>query len=136
MPSGLPSYNVVNLSDLDQAFESGAVVDLAAIEAKNLLNISGRDKKLPLKVLADGELSKPLVIKAAKFSDAAMEKIQAAGATAEVLPGRQKWTRKAHERAVREMEKKGLNYKAEMAKKKAAAMKRKKAAAAAATPSK
>ena len=50
MPSGLPSYNVVNLSDLDQAFESGAVVDLAAIEAKNLLNISGRDKKLPLKV--------------------------------------------------------------------------------------
>jgi hypothetical protein len=41
---------VVNLSDLDQAFESGAVVDLAAIEAKSLLNISGRDKKLPLKV--------------------------------------------------------------------------------------
>jgi len=131
MPSGLPKYVVVNLDDLDAQFEAGAVVDVAALEDKNMLNISGRDKSLPLKVLGDGQLSKPLVIKAAKFSDMAMEKIQAAGATAELQPTRTKWTRKAHERKVREMEAKGLNYKAEMAKKKAAAVKRKAAAAAA-----
>lgn len=49
-------------------------------------------------VLGEGELSKPLTIKAAKFSSSAAEKIAAAGATAEQVPQRAKWTRRAHER--------------------------------------
>jgi large subunit ribosomal protein L15 len=51
-----------------------------------------------VQVLGDGELSKALTIKAAKFSSSAAEKIAAAGATAESVPQRAKWTRKAHER--------------------------------------
>lgn len=51
-----------------------------------------------VQVLGEGELSKPLTIKAAKFSSSAAEKIAAAGATAEAVPQRSKWTRRAHER--------------------------------------
>jgi hypothetical protein len=51
-----------------------------------------------MQVLGEGELSKPLTIKAAKFSSSASEKIAAAGATAEELPQRAKWTRRAHEK--------------------------------------
>jgi len=133
MSAGLPKYVTVNLSDLDKAFEEGATVDLQSVQAKKLLNISGRDTKLPLKVLGEGGLSKTLTIKAAKFSSSASEKIAAAGATAEEQPQRAKWTRRAHERRVAEMTAKGLDYKKEMAKLKAAkAAAKAKAAAAAA----
>jgi large subunit ribosomal protein L15 len=132
MSAGLPKFVTVNLADLEKSFEAGATVDLAAVQDKKLLNISGRDSKLALKVLGEGELSKPLTIKAAKFSSSASEKISAAGATAEELPQRAKWTRRAHEKRVAEMTAKGLDYKKEMAKLKAArATARAKAAAAA-----
>ena len=44
-------------------------------------------------MLGTGELSKKLVIKAAAFSESAKQKIEAAGATAEELPQKPKWTR-------------------------------------------
>lgn len=44
-----------------------------------------RGRKLPLKVLGDGNLSKPLTIRAAKFTETAKSKIEAAGGTAEVV---------------------------------------------------
>ena len=50
MSAGLPKYNVVNLSDLDKAFEAGTTVTLDALTDKHLLNISGREARLPLKV--------------------------------------------------------------------------------------
>lgn len=50
MGAGLPKYVVVNLSDLEKSFDSGAEVTLDAIREKNILNISGREAKLPLKV--------------------------------------------------------------------------------------
>jgi hypothetical protein len=50
MSAGLPKFVTVNLSDLEKAFEAGATVDLQSVQAKKLLNISGRDTKLPLKV--------------------------------------------------------------------------------------
>jgi hypothetical protein len=50
MAAGLPKYVVVNLSDLDKSFEAGETVNLEAVKAKGLLNISGRDSQLPLKV--------------------------------------------------------------------------------------
>jgi hypothetical protein len=55
-----------------------------------------------VQVLGEGELSKTLTIKAAKFSSSAAEKIAAAGATAESVPQRAKWTRKAHEKVRRQ----------------------------------
>ncbi len=50
MGAGLPKFVTVNLSELEKAFEAGATVDLQSVQAKKLLNISGRDTKLPLKV--------------------------------------------------------------------------------------
>lgn len=41
-----------------------------------------RRKKMPVKILGDGELSQPLVIKAHKFSASARQKIEAAGGKA------------------------------------------------------
>jgi large subunit ribosomal protein L15 len=44
-----------------------------------------RSLKLPIKILADGTLTKALTVKAHKFSAAAAERLQAAGGTAEVI---------------------------------------------------
>lgn len=55
--------------------------------------------RLPLKVLGTGELSKALTVQAAAFSATAKAAIEAAGGKAEVIPGKPKWTRAAHEAA-------------------------------------
>ena len=71
-------YVTINVSDLNR-FEDGAVVDLEA-----LLNARVVRKECDgLKVLGNGELSKKLTVRAAKFSAAAKEKIEAAGGSAE-----------------------------------------------------
>ena len=59
MSAGLPKFVVVNLDDLEKAFDANAEVDIAAIEEKGLLNISGRDAKLGLKVRARGAAAAP-----------------------------------------------------------------------------
>lgn len=67
----------VNLRDLDDRFDSGSEVTLEAMRAKNL----GTRKDVPVKVLAKGEISKPLTIHAHAFSGAARTAIEAAGGT-------------------------------------------------------
>lgn len=74
-------FSVVNLGQLESRFDAGAVVDGAALHASGLV----RNLKLPIKILADGTLTKPLTVKAHKFSAAAVERLQAAGGTAEVI---------------------------------------------------
>lgn len=49
MSAGLPDFVTVNLSDL-KAFSENDTVTLSALQKRNVLNISGRDAKLPLKV--------------------------------------------------------------------------------------
>jgi large subunit ribosomal protein L15 len=71
----------VNLDDLDQRFDSGASVDLAALRAAGLATRKG----VPVKVLGRGELSKPLTVHAHKFSKSARERIEAAGGTIVVV---------------------------------------------------
>jgi len=73
-------YALVNLRDLD-AFEAGSVVDLAALGKAGLVTkvLDG------IKVLGDGELTKPLTVQAHKFSKSAQAKIEAVGGKAEVL---------------------------------------------------
>jgi len=73
-------YAVVNLKQLDQ-FDAGAIIDLAALVGKGMVR-GGKDA---VKILATGELTKPLTVKANKFSAAAKEKIVAAGGTAEEI---------------------------------------------------
>jgi large subunit ribosomal protein L15 len=67
----------VNLDDLDARFESGASVDLAALDAVGLATRRG----VPVKVLGRGELSKPLTVHAHRFSKSARAAIEAAGGT-------------------------------------------------------
>jgi large subunit ribosomal protein L15 len=72
---------VVNLLDLEARFESGAAV---TIEAMNAVGLATR-KGIPVKVLAKGELSKPLTVHAHAFSKAAQAAIESAGGTCEVV---------------------------------------------------
>ncbi len=74
-------YHLVNLSVLEEHFESGEVVDMESLRGKRLLGKSDR----ALKVLADGSLSKALTVRAQKFSAAAKDAIEAAGGRAEVV---------------------------------------------------
>jgi large subunit ribosomal protein L15 len=70
----------VNLRDLEARFDSGAEVTLEALVAKGL----GTRKGVPVKILAKGELSKPLTVHAHAFSAAARQAIEAAGGTCQV----------------------------------------------------
>jgi large subunit ribosomal protein L15 len=70
----------VNVGALDKRFESGTV-DLAALQGAGMVPRSMQ----AVKILGDGELTKKLTVKAAKFSASAKEKIEKAGGTAEVV---------------------------------------------------
>lgn len=74
-------FSIVNIGELELRFEAGAVVDGAALRAAGLIH----NLKHPIKILADGTLTKALTVKAHKFSAAAVERVQAAGGTAEVI---------------------------------------------------
>lgn len=51
MKAGLPKYLPVNLKDIEDAgFQEGDEVSLETLKQKGLINPSGRDRKLPLKV--------------------------------------------------------------------------------------
>lgn len=73
-------YAIINLSDLNN-FEDGAVVTLELLREMGLVKkeLSG------LKVLGNGELTKKITVKAHKFSDTALEKIEKMGGKAEVI---------------------------------------------------
>jgi large subunit ribosomal protein L15 len=75
-------YAIINLEKLVDAFEAGAVVDEAALRARGL--VKGRHDD-GVKILGDGEVTKPLTIRAQKFSESAAAKIAAAGGSAIVV---------------------------------------------------
>ena len=75
---------VVNVGQIDQAFEAGEEVTLEALAKKNLAK--GRFDLL--KVLGDGELSKKLKVSGHRFSKSAIEKIEKSGGEVVVLPGK------------------------------------------------
>ena len=69
-------FAIVNLSSLDACYDAGAVVDEAALRARGL--VKGRHDD-GVKILGDGELTKPFTVHAHKFSESAAAKIAAAG---------------------------------------------------------
>jgi large subunit ribosomal protein L15 len=75
-------YAIVNLSALDACYDAGAGVDEEALRARGL--VKGRHDD-GVKILGDGEITKPLTVSAHKFSKSAIEKITAAGGKAIVV---------------------------------------------------
>jgi large subunit ribosomal protein L15 len=75
------NVQVVNLGAIDAKFKGTAVVTSKELKAAGLC----RHDDQPVKILATGKLTSPLVIKAEKFSASALTAIQAAGGKAEVI---------------------------------------------------
>ena len=71
---------VINLEQLEN-FPSGSEVNPELLAEQGLVH--GKNKWL--KILGDGSLSKPLTVKAHRFSAKAKEKIEASGGKAELI---------------------------------------------------
>ncbi len=71
-------YSAVNAGALN-IFESGSEVTPEAMLAAGII----KSLKNPVKVLGDGDIDRPLKVRAHKFSTSAKAKIEAAGGTAE-----------------------------------------------------
>ena len=73
-------YAIINVDTLDR-YEAGAVIDIDTLINDKVI----KNRFDGLKVLANGEITKALTVKAAVFSAQAKEKIEAAGGKAEVV---------------------------------------------------
>ena len=71
-------YNIVNTGTLNM-FELGSEVDPEKMAAAGVVSSLRR----PIKILAEGDINHPLVVKAHRFSIAAKAKIEAAGGKVE-----------------------------------------------------
>jgi large subunit ribosomal protein L15 len=71
----------VNLKDLEERFDSGSEVTVELLAKANLAKRRG----IPVKILAKGEITKPLTVQAHAFSGKAREAIEAAGGTCVIV---------------------------------------------------
>jgi large subunit ribosomal protein L15 len=75
------AYEVVNLDVLAERFDAGTVVTPELLREQRLVPPG----KAPIKVLARGDISKKLTVRAHRFSGKASEKLTAAGGNAELI---------------------------------------------------
>ncbi len=73
-------YAIINLKDLSRIEDADTITPDLLLERGII-----KDIKDGLKVLGDGEITRPVTIKAHAFSSAVLKKINAAGARAEVI---------------------------------------------------
>ena len=73
-------YVPVNLRDLDR-FDENTVISPETLRESGIIN-RARDR---IKILGDGEVNKPFVVRAHAFSRSAVEKIEQAGGKVEVI---------------------------------------------------
>jgi large subunit ribosomal protein L15 len=75
----------INVGVLERHFQAGGVIDVVALRGVGLVPRKARI----VKILAGGEVTAKLTVKAHRFSKSAVAKLEAAGGTAEVvaLPG-------------------------------------------------
>lgn len=73
-------WQIVNLKDLNRLSSGGEVTPHLLFEMGLV-----KDKDIPIKILGEGEIKKPLFVKAHAFSASAKEKIEKAGGKAEVI---------------------------------------------------
>lgn len=74
-------WAVVNVGDLD-AFDPNSTVDMPVLKKKRLI-VGSFDG---VRILGDGDLTRPLTVKADHFSKSAKEKIEKAGGTCQLIP--------------------------------------------------
>ncbi|SHF08967.1 LSU ribosomal protein L15P [Caldanaerobius fijiensis DSM 17918] len=74
-------YAIVNVQTLNDKFNDGDVVTPDVLLERRII----KDIKDGVKILGDGELTKNLTVKANKFSEGAVKKIQEAGGKVEVI---------------------------------------------------
>jgi len=74
-------YAIVNVGTLEERFEDGAVITPEVLIESGII----KDVKDGVKILGDGDLNKKFTVRAHKFSQSAIEKIQAVGGKAEVI---------------------------------------------------
>ena len=72
-------FVAVNLIDLCRKFSKGAVIDEAALLQSGIVKKKGND----IKILAKGEIDFPVTVKISRISQAANDKITAAGGSIE-----------------------------------------------------
>ena len=85
-------FAVVNLRRLEQGFQAGEEVTPERLVEAGLV----RDLRLPVKVLGDGEITKPLTVAAHRFSAGAQKKLVEAGGTVQLLEGAGEARRRKH----------------------------------------
>jgi len=73
-------FQVINISDLENLEAGGKEITAEVLFEHGLI----KDATRPLKILGDGELTKPFIVKATSFSKSAKEKIEKAKGKAEV----------------------------------------------------
>ena len=73
-------YGIINIGELNR-FEVGTVITPELLVEKRML----KNTKMPVKILATGELDRSLTVKANRFTAAAKSKIEAAGGQVEVI---------------------------------------------------
>ena len=74
-------YQYVNIVTLDEKFGENATVTPEQMYEAGIIE----DLQTPVKILAKGDITKPLTVKAHKFSANAKSKIESAGGRAEVI---------------------------------------------------
>ncbi|AKL97035.1 50S ribosomal protein L15 [Clostridium aceticum] len=74
-------FSVVNIEDLNR-FENGTEITAAVLKEAGVIKKIEKDG---LKILGNGNIEKNLTVKAAKFTQSAVEKIEAAGGKVEVI---------------------------------------------------
>ena len=74
-------YNLINVEDLNKFDDQTEVT----VEMLKEIGAVKKIEKNGLKVLGEGELTKKVIVKAAKFTKSAIEKIENAGGKAEVI---------------------------------------------------
>jgi large subunit ribosomal protein L15 len=83
-PRNRVEYATVNVGRIDTAFDDGSEVTPEALRAKGLI----RRGAAPVKILGNGELTKPLTVAAHAFTASARQKVEAQGGTLRAIPRR------------------------------------------------
>ncbi len=74
-------YTLVNVAALEKHYDVNDMIDIESLRAKGII----KKVKFGVKVLGNGTLTKAFTVKAHRFSEGAMQKIEAAGGTCQTI---------------------------------------------------